>query len=369
MPSARRDRYTDTRKANALGKFISQHRTDPSLSLQAYTLSPYRGIVARKKNGKFRPLLVPVPRDRLAFGAALSRIKKLLESRLAKYNALGVGVDYDDSPTVRKICLKILEHVLKEDLHSILALDFQDYFSSINRKKLNQQLRPIFRKAGEIELYKFVWASVNNAITTDSEFQTNFGALELDRRGIPQGLAYSPLLASFFGIKIDRIVARRKNLRFYRYLDDMVVLGKTKEELTEVYEVIKNVADGLDLKLHPIGGKTKLLSLDVSKDSFEFLGVVIAPYDPRGLLIPESALEKFKEILRLEIFTKGADITKGKKVFKDYALGWARHYKTVCPEHYAEVVPSLNAYITEQMEKKRSWTQLSKDNPGFFEMP
>jgi len=369
-----RNRYVLKKESNALGRFVSKHNSDPTESIETYVLSPYHGIKAVKKNGKFRPLLVPIPQDRQVFIAALPRVKKLLEGRLLKYNALGVGVDYDDPKTIKAICREILKALQEGGKKSILALDFKDFFSSINRKKLDRQLRPIFKKANEEKLYSLVRASVNNELSSGNDFEKEFGYLELDKKGIPQGLAYSPLLASFFGIKIDRVVAKHKSVVFYRYLDDMIVLADSEKLLISIYQELKAVSEQLGLTLHPIGGKTQLMTLSKNTGSFVFLGVVIAPGHTHGLLIPEDAITKFKNVIAKEIFTHNAAVNvppkQVKKVFDGYVNGWVRHYRTICPGHYAEMQPVLNTYIAEHLaNRKRWWRTLLEEDPDYFQLP
>lgn len=367
-----KNRYSEHSTLNSLGKFIQKHSDAGFDSLYAslndYVLKPYRGIAILKKNGKYRPLLVPTPTDRLVFLAALPRIKKVVYERLLKYSALGVGVKDAKSLKPTAVSSKIFDNIKDKKTRYVLALDFQDFFSTIRRDKLREKLKRVLSKTNEKDLLNLLALSINNPIESDDLFKEKFVHLNLDKSGIPQGLAYSPLLASFFATSLDAIVKQETSVVSYRYLDDMVIIGTNRRNLLKIYRRIKTYSAKLGLKLHKLGEKTKILPVILPTDSFDFLGI---SFSKNGKHIPNSAVEKFMRVIKTEIFTsQGLKISPNmvKTVFRDYVLGWKQYYSSICPEHYQEIKPRLVTDIKTHMLKKRLWKRLYFSDEKLFSL-
>jgi hypothetical protein len=176
--------------------------------------------------------------------------------------------------------------------------------------------------------------------------------LDLKNTGIPQGLSYSPLLASFYALELDDCVEGRQNSKSYRYLDDMVILCRTEEELNDVYEQIEIISKKLDLVLHPLGSDDKKTKkVNTVTESFEFLGVDI---NKDGIHISKDSIKSFKNRFTNEIINDKTLIdfpNDVKDVYKNFAGGWSNHYKNVCPDHYNEVKKEIEKYLKDYIEK------------------
>jgi RNA-directed DNA polymerase len=366
-------RYSAEKKNNALGKFIDDYRANrgPSLyntELAHYKMSPYNGIAIPKKSGKLRPLLVPSPLERLVFLTALPRVKNVIRTRMVNYGVIGVGIEsqHEDSEAIRKVTVEVQKHI-QSGKSFVLVLDFQNFFSSIDRKKLFRRLQPAFKKHNEEKLWALVRASINNEIKMSPVFRREFDKLQLDKIGIPQGLAYSPLLASYFGTSIDRIVRSNKKAVSFRYLDDMIVLGSTREELIAMHASLEKTSVKLGLKLHELGTKTKIVALKKSSSTIEFLGVSISK---NHLRIPQFAIDRFKEIVKSEILSE-AVISRSapedvRRAFIEYSSGWSAHYRRVCPDNYDQVRIEINTWMQAVIEKKKTIKRLAARYPGVF---
>lgn len=367
-----KNRYSDKKILNALGKFIHKHSSDHAKSLyqetEKYFPKPYRGISILKKNGKYRPLLVPSPLDRLVFLTALPRIKKVIYKRLLKFSALGVGVSSEKVPKIPVVTDKIFEKIKLRKTKYVLALDFQDFFSTIHRDRLYNKLKTIFSKAEEKKLLKLLVLSINNPIESDALFKSEFRHLNLETSGIPQGLAYSPLLASFFATSLDALVRKDSSVVAYRYLDDMVIIGSNKKNLIKIYRNIKKFSAKLGLKLHKLGEKTKILPVIKPHDSFDFLGI---SFSKSGKQITDQAIKKFLGTIKTEILTSRGLKTSTdniKRVFKEYVTGWKQYYSAICPEHYKEISPTLATEIRTYMMRKKAWKRIYLSDESLFNL-
>jgi len=91
--------------------------------------------------------------------------------------------------------------------------------------------------------------------------------------GTPQGGVISPLLASIYLNKLDRIWAARCGQLgiLVRYCDDFVAMCRTESAAREALRRIGLVMNRLGLTLHP--AKTRLVDLRRGKEGFVFFGL------------------------------------------------------------------------------------------------
>lgn len=352
------------KEENNLSLFLKDLSLEKYYSgLKKFSFDSYTGIKINKSNKKYRPLLIPKSKDRVVLAAALPKVKNILEEKLKANKALGLGLNKRKETFEFKQTLSEIQELIKEkSFNYILILDFKNFFSTIDRKILFKELSKNFKGLEQRRLFRFIKKSIENDIQADADFHGSFGFLKLKVTGIPQGLSYSPLLASFYTLPLDKVDTVAKECRGYRYLDDMIILSKSKKQAEKAYEYIKEQSEKLKLQLHPLGptnSKTKLI--DIRKKNFEFLGIEISK---EKLLVPQNAKNKFKETLRGEIVNsktvKEFKFNQIKKVYKDYARGWVNHYKTLCPKSFKNTEIELLEYLDRYIEKRKSIKTVGK---------
>jgi len=330
------------REKSAMKKFLDNLNFDEYYeTLKDYELSPYTGVAIPKGNRPgFRPLLVPAPQDRIIFIAALVKIRKLLHDPLRTYRALGIlpaEKTLFGKTKELKDAVTNISNLIQGDMQYVLCLDFKNFFSSIQREDMLQVLLSEIFNNEEAPLYLLIKDSVSNPIEMDKLFIEYFADLQLDKIGIPQGLAYSPLLASFYALKFDELVkkhSKKLNLISYRYLDDMIVLSDNQESLEKTYELLKELSLQSQLVLHPLGDKTQLVN--VTEESFDFLGLEFTKNSRR---VPPKAIKKFKSVFK-EIFQpkniQNEDHAKILEAFDLFIDGWQRYYQEYAGEHFLQ---------------------------------
>lgn len=348
----------EERKLNELGEYSRKTDIESfyTKELKLFSFEPYSGLKIRKPNGKFRPLLIPSPKDRIVLSAVFPKVRNILKPFLEKHHALGLGIKKEKDTTECKRVLTEIQQSLKNgSAKYVLKLDFKDFFSSIDRAILLRQLSKNFRGKEQRRLFRLIRASIENKIEADADFHGTFGHLNLRTTGIPQGLSYSPFLSSFYALPLDKVANRVKSCKSFRYLDDMIVLSKNERQANKVYELIKSRSGKLKLKLHPLenGSKTQLLS--INKNSFEFLGIGISK---EGLFIPKDAVKEFKSTFEREI-VNNAIVAKFKfeevtRAYKSFAGGWVNHYKSICSDSFAVIEKEITIYLDQYVEKHRT---------------
>lgn len=165
--------------------------------------------------------------------------------------------------------------------HWALKTDIEDFFPNINRKLLELQLR---RGLADQRLCE-VTLRANSPISGRRKW------IELWERttGLPQGNGLSPFLSNLYLTPVDKAC---EHLHYYRYADDVLVLGRSFHEVLGALEFFGKLLVQLGLQLNV--GKTDIL--DLHNEPGIFLG-----YEIRGgnLYPPRKAVLRLEQELRV----------------------------------------------------------------------
>jgi len=342
---------TKSDNLNSLGKFF----VDEKLSLkelekiaeeynsETYKLTKYTCVVLPKGVDSYRPILVPHPRDRILFSYILEAIKVPFLNEINKYKVFGSG-KRTDLPNIKKIIEEIQKESKKHKF--ILKLDIRKFFPSIDQKTLFKKMNGYINTPYILKLIK---KSFNNEINVryTKEF-TEEKKKEIEasiKKGIPQGTAYSPLLANFYALELDSYT-RTKNLTSFRYLDDMIIFIESREQAITVFADLKAIAEKLKMQIHEISEKSKNKTyIQQSNHTFEYLGIEVR--SDGTYQIPLVKIKKEVSLIKNGIFSKitirkfGADNVI--KVLESQLNGWRLYYKKNFPSAY-ESMQNREAY-------------------------
>lgn len=112
---------------------------------------------------------------------------------------------------------------------------------------------------------------------------------EYAEKGIPMGSPLSPLLGAIALIPLDLALGQIKGVFYARYMDDWVVLTKSKTALRKVVKLTHNVLKTLKFHLHPM--KTYIGKIS---HGFNFLAYYL---DDQKILPSQETLRRFHERL------------------------------------------------------------------------
>jgi RNA-directed DNA polymerase len=112
--------------------------------------------------------------------------------------------------------------------------------------------------------------------------------------GVPQGGALSGLLANLYLDEFDRWVVedlgRRRDISYYRYADDFVILTRSREASEALHGPISAKLDeDLQLEIHPLSEKTGVRNL--SDEGLDFVGFHFTVTDVK---VRMETVERFK---------------------------------------------------------------------------
>ena len=206
---------------------------------------------------------------------------------------------------IHKACLDVQKAMLHckriWNEYYILKMDIKKYFENINKNILYRILKK------KIKDQKLLW--LINEIVFSNEGIKN----------LPIGNYTSQMFANIYLNELDQYIKHKLHCKYYyRYMDDGIILIKTKEQAKEILENIKIfLKENLELELNK---KTQIFK---SKQGVNFCGYKINEY---RLKIRDKGKRKLKKkVKELKYYIKTGELTS--KNSKKYLAGHLGYLK------------------------------------------
>lgn len=215
----------------------------------SYNFTNYKEkLISKGRDDKPRVLSIPTIRDRLV-------LKTLSELLSELY------------PTAKSVLpqekIKTLSNELdKEKYNRYIKIDLSKFYPSIPQERLLKKLKEKIRKKELLSL-------IDKAISTGTS--SHGGKKKKNKEGVPQGLSISNILAEIYLMDLDDKMAKKTDLYYSRYVDDILILCKSDDIINISKEIIKDIKS-LGLTPHEFTPDSKSKIGSIESDKFEFLG-------------------------------------------------------------------------------------------------
>jgi len=246
---------------------------------KTYNFSFYKEKLISKGRNKFpRVISIPTIRDKIVLKLIFNTLSEIYDSELS-------------NEIVHTTINNIIEDIQSKKFDSFIKLDMEDFYPSINHEILLKKIKRKTRKKEFIQILEY-------AIKQDT-VKKSLKEKYKSKIGVPQGLSISNILSSIYLIDFDKKHKSQPLYKYYRYVDDILILCKSSD-INTIYEDIKKDTEDLKLTLHPLNeNKHKSASGSIT-DKFYFLGYM---YNNHLISVRESSKNNLHNSI-INIFTQ-----------------------------------------------------------------
>jgi len=329
-----------------------------ALKKNKHKLSPLFGFPVKKENkAEYRLITAATVRDRIVHKAILSVINNPLFKYLdTKVSYCGVKENIfknrKNPNTLNTKCaiLKLIEHVEKGN-YWFFKSDIKGFYDNVPKRKLFNIIKKLSANVlHDHSLNPFIKDVIFFKLGNKEQIENEKKAsLPHKYYGISQGSSLSQFLANIYLADFDRYMVKKYGDRFIRYIDDFIVVCKTKEEATEAHSRSERYLKRKGLQLSASSDKTK--KVDIRQSRFNFLGLNFSKDQIRWKRSNDEARRWIREVLDLnnkELYGDCPSLpAKFKRMnYKIQGLGdYLRYYHT--RENFEEINKQIRAKIKQ----------------------
>ena len=304
-------RHDVQRMMEQIGYIETMQQIWELLESESFIPSPYKEKVIN--DGKERHLkIAPLIPDRIVHHCLVDVLEEYLQ-RLFIANTYacvrGRGIHK---------CLQDLNRALQRDKRGTrycLKIDIRHYYDNIDHEVLK---RIIAKSVGDKRLLRLIYLIIDST----------------EGKGIPIGFLTSQHFANWYLTPFDHWIKEVMRVRYYyRYMDDIVVLGRTKTELHELLEAMRRyLGEELLLEIKP---NWQIFPVDAR--SIDFVGYKSNHYN---VLVRASILKRYwRKLHKLQRNSKQCGGITFEQAVHELAshYGWLQHCDR---EHFEEIMSS-----------------------------
>ena len=234
----------------------------------------------------------------------------------------------------------------------VVDMDLEKFFDTVNQSKMIELLSRTIKDGRVVSLiHKYLQAGAMNK-----------GKFEETELGLVQGGNISPLCSNIMLNELDRELERRE-IRFVRYADDMLLFAKTKRSAERM---LKHILPYIEGKLRLKVNREKTVVAYIGK--IKFLGYGFYPSkDGIKLRIHAKSVSKMKaRVKELTARSNGFGYELLKLKLKQYITGWINYFKLADMRKMLEGTDQwlrrrLRMYIWKRWKRVRTrYTMLRK---------
>lgn len=251
-------------EADALSHLVTIQKR---LRERTYTFGPYKTFTVREK--KFRDVVDAPMKDRIVHWMLYQYLLPIWQPKFI-HDTFGNLPGRGSHAAVKRLA----EFARKESAQWVLQLDISKYFYSVPHEQLKQRT---LRYVGDHDIRKLI-INLIDSYCTGNNYDKLFAEDSLYRtnqyKGMPIGNLSSQLFANIYLNEFDHWIKETLRVKHYvRYVDDMAILGESKEQLQQICKLITEKLSSEGITIHP-----KKIRIAPTAAGIPFLGYVIWPH-------------------------------------------------------------------------------------------
>ncbi|MFZ9502549.1 MAG: reverse transcriptase domain-containing protein [Beijerinckiaceae bacterium] len=243
----------------------------------SFTFAQQRG--AKKKRGKGkapRVFVISSIEDRVILRSLLntcqSRSRRLLAAlgRIPEYIATPTSVGgIEDRGTHDAV--RLITGAIEAGAKWFIRSDIQDFFPSIPKGRIRELLNETVQDKNFVSLFM---TALETDLANANELKEEglYHLFPVGSTGVPQGSSLSALCGNIILQPFDAMMNGR-GITTVRYLDDFVILGKSKVSVEQAWQAGLKFIESLDMRAHDPQQNSDKASMGEIKSGFDFLSI------------------------------------------------------------------------------------------------
>ena len=312
---------------------------------ETYRFRAYKEHLILKGAGKApRVLSIPTVRDRL--------VLKLLSKIVARQFPSA------RTPLAPAMIAELTRVLESSNLDSFIRIDVEDFYPSIRHDLVMKNIK---RRIKSKKILSLVLSAIRAPTYPVGPVPLQY----CNVRGVPQGLAVSNVLAELSMTDFDSTFAGRRDVRYFRYVDDVLILCSADAQTSLQKEAVELLST-MGLSAHPFTPGSKS-AIGRTADKFDFLGYV---FEWPRIGVRSTSIAKLEDSI-VKVFTayrkyveknrsaaqalralKRCELRVNLKitgcVFENSRRGWISYYSQIRNQ---KLLKHLDSYTAMQMRR------------------
>ncbi len=240
------DQYAFRRQLDDQVEILSRKILAGSYQFTKYKLK----LVSKGQNKAPREISIPTVRDRIAMRAICNFLTEIYE-----------GIIEFNLP--QKVIKKVKHDITSKTYTGVIKLDVSNFYPTIKHNELRSRLGKKIRSNNIKDVLFSAITSPTVSVSKSNDI--------LSQRGVPQGLAISNILSAIYLVNIDKHFGDCTNLKYYRYVDDVVIFCDFNDA-EKIAKDVRTQFSRIGLKMYDPKKRPDKSTIERLGQEFDYLG-------------------------------------------------------------------------------------------------